>query len=119
LKNRLLVALLQYYLTSTDLDPRLPIPITRISNDITIPPGINGATSDLSVRCLVVRALGLPRSLALYHNSEKPTLIYDCSLKRLRILYLLTCDGILGTVMCLAFFQNFYHLSFDIKVVTI
>jgi hypothetical protein len=75
LKNRLLVALLQYHLTYTDLDPRLPIPITRISNDITIPPGINGATFEVSLKSLVVRALGVPRNLALYHNDEKPTLI--------------------------------------------
>ena len=72
LKNRLIVALLQY--TTTDLDPRLPIPITRISNDITIPPGVNGATFEVSLKGLVVRALGLPRSLVLYHNREKPTL---------------------------------------------
>ena len=40
LKNRLLVALLQ---KMSDLDPRSPISITRISNDITIPSVINEA----------------------------------------------------------------------------
>ena len=40
LKNRLLVALLQ---KTSDLDPRSPISITRISNDITIPSVINEA----------------------------------------------------------------------------
>ena len=30
----------------SDLDPRLPIPlfVSRISNDVTVPPAINGAT---------------------------------------------------------------------------
>ena len=40
LKNRLLVALLQ---KMSDLDPRSPISITRISNDITILSVINEA----------------------------------------------------------------------------
>jgi hypothetical protein len=40
LKNHLLVALLQ---TLSDLDPRLPISVSFISSDVTLPPVINGA----------------------------------------------------------------------------
>lgn len=67
LKNRLLVALLQnkIFKANSDLDPRSPISITSISNDITIPSVINEAGQQVSVLSLVIRALGLPRSLAL------------------------------------------------------
>ena len=65
LKNRLLVALLQTY--KSDLDPRSPISISIISNDITLPPIINGANLQVALRILVIRALGLPRNLALEH----------------------------------------------------
>ena len=77
LKNHLLVALLQLsrgilqavrriglYPPIIDLDPRSPIPITIIFNDVTIPPCIGRIRSFLS---LVIKALGLPRNLALKH----------------------------------------------------
>ena len=49
----------------SDLDPRSPISISIISNDITIPPIINGASYNVSNTTLVTRALGVPRSLAI------------------------------------------------------
>ena len=57
----------------SDLDPRSPISISIISSDITLPPVINGANLQVSLRTLVTRALGLPRSLALLHKLELPT----------------------------------------------
>jgi len=51
------------------LDPRSPISITRISNDVTIPSIINEATKNLSINSLVIRTLGCPRSLVPIHNA--------------------------------------------------
>jgi hypothetical protein len=61
----------------SDLDPRSPISISIISSDITLPPVINGAGRKVSLTTLVTRALGFPRSLALIHKLELPTL-YSC-----------------------------------------
>jgi len=70
LKNRLLVALLQSIpLCYFDLDPRLPILLSSISSDITLPQVINWATYIVSNITLVTRTLGLPRSLALLHKN--------------------------------------------------
>ena len=41
--------------------------ITEIFSDVTIPPGINGASNEVSLITLVTKALGLPRNLALLH----------------------------------------------------
>jgi hypothetical protein len=52
----------------SDLDPRLPISSNRISNDVTIPSIVNEATLKVSLKSLVIRALGLPRNLAPVHK---------------------------------------------------
>ncbi len=99
----------------TDLDPRLPITIASISNDVTIPPGINGATLKVSLKSLVIRALGLPRSLALFHNYEKPTLILWLFTQTPSYSLLAYLSWYLGTVKCLSFFLNSSSLILYIR----